>query len=140
MKYLKNIDFAGQSIILLSTLGFSLISVMGTGELEAMAYFGLIGQFFIGCWQMLSSSVLLLLKAEHHKSRSLHFYLALCCLFLLALVVSIQKSIDPVFGQSILIITGVVIPWCLALYYYSITWRWMFPTKSTGRFLPHINF
>ena len=139
MKYLKSIDFVVQSIILTCLSGYSLIFLFATGSLESIAYVGLIGQFFIGCWQMISSLLLLILKAEYYKLRSFHFVLALGCLLLLALTVGLQKQLDNTFGKSLLILTGVIIPWCLAIFYYSITWRWMFP-KHQGKFLPHINF
>jgi hypothetical protein len=140
MKYLKTLDFVGQSIIWLGLLGGGLVVLFSGEDLGAFFYIGLIAQFFMGWWQMISSGLFMVLRAEKFKSRSVHFVSGLICLAAIALSAMIDKELDSVFSSALLLLTGVIIPWCLAIFYYSITWRWMFPTKSTGKFLPHVSF
>jgi hypothetical protein len=140
MKYLKSIDFAGQTIIWLGLLGGGLVILFAGGGLGTFFYIGLIAQFFMGCWQMISSALFMVMCAEHFKLRSVHFVSGVCCLGAIALSAWVDKELHSFASSTLLIITGVVAPWSLAIYYYSITWRWMFPQKSSGKFLPHISF
>jgi hypothetical protein len=139
MKYLKSIDFVGQTIIWLGLLGSGLV-ILVSGELGTFFYIGLIAQFFMGWWQMISSGLFMLLRAEHFKSRSVHFVSALFCLGAIALSAWVDKELHSVFSSALLLLTGVIVPWGLAIFYYTITWRWMFPAKPSGKFLPHISF
>jgi hypothetical protein len=54
--------------------------------------------------------------------------------------VGADNELHTTVTKTFLIITGVIIPWGLAIFYYTITCRWMFPQKSSGKFLPHISF
>jgi hypothetical protein len=140
MKYLKNIDFVGQSIIWLGLLGGWLVVLVSGEEIGSFFYLGLIAQLFMGWWQMISSVVFLLLRVEHFKARALHFVSGLICLGAIALAAGVDRELNSVLSTTALLITGVVIPWCLAIFYYSITWRWMFPPRPSGKFLRHVSF
>jgi hypothetical protein len=140
MKYLKSIDFVGQTIIWLGLLVCGMVILFSGDSPGNFFYIGLVAQFFMGCWQMISSGLFMLLRAENFKLRSLHFVSGLLCLGAIALSAWIDKELDSVVSNALLLITGVIIPWSLAIFYYTITWRWMFPQKSSGKFLPHISF
>jgi hypothetical protein len=140
MKYLKTLDFAGQTIIWLGLLGSGLVFLVSGEEIGTFFYIGLIAQFFMGCWQMISSALLMVLRAEHFKSRSIHFVSGVFCLGAISLSVWIDKELDSVFSSALLLTIGIVIPWCLAIFYYTITCRWMFPARPSGKFLRHVSF
>ena len=138
MKYLKTLDFTAQSIAWLVVLvgGLGILTTDKRGDIVVLA---LVCQFVIGCWQMVSSITVLILKADVLHLRKIHFIAALIDLLVLGVFAGLENSMKTSFSTFMLIATGIFIPWCLAIFYYYITWRWMFPGKS-GKFLPHINF
>lgn len=140
MKYLKSIDFVGQTIII---AGYGIAA--GTwivnpqeNSLGLTTAFTMLG---LGWWQMISSLLMLVLNAPGKNLRLVHFYTAIAYLFLVGLG-SKYLNVEPiavaiqVFSMFLIYVTPVI----LALLYYYLTWRWMFPTKPSGRFLPHISF
>jgi hypothetical protein len=140
MKYLKSIDFAGQTIIWLGLLGGGLVILFSGESPESFLYIALIAQFFMGWWQMISSAVFMLIRARHFKSRSVHFLSGLICLGAIVLSAGADNELHTTITKTVLIITGVIIPWGLAIFYYTITWRWMFPARPSGKFLRHVSF
>jgi hypothetical protein len=138
MKYLKTLDFTAQSIAWLVVLvgGLGILTTDKRGDIVVLA---LVCQFVIGCWQMVSSITVLILKADVLHLRKIHFIAALIDLLVLGVFAGLENSMKTSFSTFMLIATGIFIPWCLAIFYYYITWQWMFPGKS-GKFLPHINF
>ena len=138
MKYLKIVDFSVQSIVWLVLIvgGVGILPTDHRGDAWVLV---LVCQFCIGCWQMLSSITVFILKADSFHLRKIHFTAALIDLAVLGVFGSLENAMKTSLTTFMIIGTGIFIPWCLAIFYYSITWRWLFP-KRTGKFLPHINF
>lgn len=141
MKYLKTLDFAGQTFI----FGTFIIGSVWIGLAEqSWNSFGLTTAFAMLClgwWQMISAFIMLVIKAPFRKQRLVHFITALIYLGVLGLG---AKYIEMDESASTIKLIGVIImigtPIALGIFYYIITWQWMFPQHSTGKFLPHTSF
>jgi hypothetical protein len=140
MKYLKSIDWAGQSVIWVAFIVGSLLSIASGEGFGAIGYIGLLCQLFMGCWQMVSAVLFLLLGAEPLWFRKTHFISAFMCLALISLSAWLEHESDSITTDFLFLVFGVIVPWLLAIFYYSITWRWMFPKRHNGKFLSHISF
>jgi hypothetical protein len=145
MKYLKTIDFVTQSLILggyAVVVTWTLLKNRVDNSLELTTAFTML---CLGWWQMISAGIMLLVGAPTTKFRLLHFFSAIGYL---AAVAVVGKYIDlpanrPALNQLISMLTEIItlgVPVILALFYYYITWRWVFPIKPSGKFLPHISF
>ena len=144
MKYLKSIDFAGQTIII---GGYAIVA--GTWIMSwhknSLGLTTAFAMLCLGWWQMISAILLLLLNAPNKKLRQVHFYTAIGYLFLVGIG---SKYLEEETTQTLLCDTiqafsmflFYATPVILALLYYYLTWRWVFPTKPSGKFLPHISF
>lgn len=117
MKYL---DIIIQTVLLLLT--FALLVPYSMSAL-------LIGQFCIGVWQMLSSTISVVAGTPNKLLRRIHF--ALAVIFLIFMYTGLVEDSVLTFA----------IPWALALYYYTITWMWFLSANpKKGKFLPNTSF
>lgn len=144
MKHLKTIDWLGQTLIL---GGYALTATWVWFDNSTDNSFGLTTAFAMLClgwWQMVSAALFLLLSAPNRKYRLAHFLAGIGYLAALAM----SKYFLPVTqtGASntlMVVLTSVAllgIPALLAFFYYYLTWRWLFPIRASGKFLPHISF
>ena len=124
---MKYIDFIGQALLLVATLVLAMM-FLGTGIL--------VGQFLIGVWQMLSSSISLLTDAPFRRQKTIHFISAILYLAVLVLIVTSRAYASSLIAGIVLMVPA----WVLAIYYFSITWRWAFVEKRKSKFLPNISF
>jgi hypothetical protein len=144
MKYLKTIDFVGQTFIFTAFILGSVWIGVAEQRWNSLAMTTAIAMLCAGWWQMISCFLLLALKAPFRKQRAIHFSLAVLYLAIFALAgkyadAYLVASASAIL-KTVLLLLAVGTPASLAIFYYSITWRWMFPAKSTGRFLPHVSF
>lgn len=124
---MKYIDFIGQTVLLVATLILA-VAFGGSGIL--------IGQFFLGAMQMLSSVISVITNAPFRKKKLIHLVSALIYLTLVALIFT-----NKIFASSSISVVLMMIPaWGLAIYYYVITWIWAFSETNRSRFLPNISF
>jgi hypothetical protein len=124
---MKYIDFIGQTVLLVATLILAVV-FGGSGIL--------IGQFFLGVMQMISSVISVITDAPLRKKKIIHLISALIYLAVLALIFT-----NSIFAQSSISVVMMMVPaWILAVYYYSITWSWAFSDTSRSKFLPNISF
>ena len=124
---MKYIDFIGQSLLLLTTLVLTFV-FFGTGIL--------VGQFLLGGWQMLSSSISLLTDAPLRRKKAIHFVCAAIYLTFFFTIGEIR-----IFQTSTMAAALLMLPaWIMALYYFSITWAWAFADTKRSKFLPNISF
>jgi hypothetical protein len=124
---MKYIDFIGQTFLLVSTLVLALV-FGGSGIL--------LGQFFLGAMQMISSFVSVITNAPFRKKKQVHLICSVIYLAALALIIS-----NNIFAQGGISLVLMMAPaWILALYYYIITWTWTFSDTSRSKFLPNISF
>ena len=144
MKYLKTLDFVGQSIIFGAYIIGSLWILIAEQRWNSLAMTTAYAMLLLGCWQMISGLLMLVLKASLRKQRLIHFFTAIIYLAILLIVAKYSNGTQ--FESVAYIVRGLIItlmigtPIGLAIFYYSITWRWMFPARSNGKFLPHISF
>ena len=145
MKIIKNIDFAGQTIIIggyAIAVAWTLIENTGENSLAMNTAFAML---CLGWWQMISAILMLVLNGPNKKLRQVHFYSAVGYLFLVGigskyLEVEFTQTLfyDFLLAFSMFLFYGT--PIILAFLYYYVTWRLVFPTKPSGKFLPHISF
>lgn len=141
MKYLKIIDFAAQSLLWGSMIGFASLFALAGRQPEAALLPIALGLLGMGGWQMGSSLLLILLTTDHRKKRCFHFITA--SIYLLVLVFASNYKVEKWFSapvQHLVAVLAVAVPIGLAIFYSSITWVWMFPKRATGKFLPHTSF
>ena len=146
MKYLKSVDFVGQTIITggyLIAVAWTLIGKSGENSLAMNTAFAML---CLGWWQMISALLMLVVGAPNQKLRLVHFFTAIGYL-ILANTESKYLDLDlihPIFLNYFLQLFWIALvyatPVILALLYYYVTWRFVFPTKPSGKFLPHISF
>ena len=117
---MKYVDIIGQTALLLLTammiVGYSWSGLM-------------YGQLFIGVWQMISSIVSVITGTPDRNLRRIHLLLAVTYLVLLAV---------GFVNHQFFFLT--VPPWMLAIFYYTITWKWFLDNPKKGNFLPNISF
>lgn len=146
MKIIKSIDFAGQTIII---GGYAIAAawalIENTGE-NSLAMNTAIAMLCLGWWQMVSALLMLVIGTPNKKLRLVHFFTAIGYL-VLVVVESKYLDLDSIhliflnhFIQLLWITLLYATPVILAFLYYYVTWRLVFPTKPSGKFLPHISF
>lgn len=144
MKYLKTIDFAGQSFIFGGYLIGSVFVLIAEQRWDSLGMTTLMAMLCLGWWQMIAALILLVFRAPNRKQRLIHFLTAVVYLAILSIGAKLSNSIkvDNVsyFMRALVMTLVSVPPLVLAIFYYTITWRWMFPRHSTGKFLPHTSF
>jgi hypothetical protein len=134
MKILVKIDFFAQLLLLAVALCFALMMPFNMG------YFGIVmlAQFCIGCLQYLSSLVAVILKTDLWNKKRIHLILSTLYLTILFAGMEIQIHGIP---AAVLMTYVFIVPWALALYYFILTWKLTFASKSSnGGFLPHTSF
>ncbi|HEY0652470.1 MAG TPA: hypothetical protein VGD65_05045 [Chryseosolibacter sp.] len=124
---MKYFDFIVQTVLLVGTL-FLAVTFGGSGIL--------LGQFFLGVVQMLSSILSVITNSPFHKKKLIHLVCAVTYLALLAVMVANKILGDTPLGLAMLMAPA----WALAIYYYAITWTWAFAQTERGKFLPNISF
>jgi hypothetical protein len=126
---MKYIDLFVQTILILLAIPFA---VAATGTQGLINF--LVVQFFVGVWQV-TSCFLSLVVHPKRDNRTKHAHLMLS--FTLILMMIIAAHIHT--GTAKFLLLGP--PWILAVFYYSISWRNVFPRqKNRSKFLPHISF
>lgn len=141
MKYLRTIDFVGQTMIWLTMVISSIWMVAAEGKWSGIGLIAALTMLVIGFWQGLSALIMLGVGAPNQKYRKLHGIMAMLYLGVsLTLTSLVEINEMPQAVQIILYTLAIAIPVGLAIFYYSITWLWMFPTQSSGKFLRHISF
>jgi hypothetical protein len=144
MKYIKTLDFFGQTLIFCIYAITVVVLLLTTPKTNEMALATASGLFCIGCWQMLSATLMLMLKAPELPQRHMHFLASIIYLAFLFISISILNAIDTnsfsIVFRWLLATLAISIPIGLSIFYYIITWRFMFPAKPVGRFLPNISF
>lgn len=141
MKYLKTLDFAGQTFIFAAFVIGSIWIGVAEQRWSSLGMTTALTMLCLGWWQMISAFIMLMIGAPARKQRLVHFITALVYLAALALSVRYIEGNQTAF--IIKLLSGIIMigtPISLAIFYYVITWRWMFPAKSTGKFLPHVSF
>jgi hypothetical protein len=132
---MKTLDFIIQSTIMGLTALVALIAIF-KHELFILC---LLGQFFIGVWQYGAALIAALLNSAKYRKK----YFILSSAYLLSLVgfVLLQAHYPFPVPPSLFAFYLIFPAWCLAVYYYRLTWRTVFIEQSNqSRFLPHTNF
>lgn len=144
MKYLKTLDFAGQTFIFAAYLIGSVWITIAEQTLSSWGLTTAYAMLCLGWWQMISAALMLILKAPNKKHRRIHFLTAVGYLSAICLVPVLTNDRElEALASEIKFVAGAILiltPLALAIFYYTITWSWMFPVKSTGKFLPHVSF
>jgi hypothetical protein len=131
MKYL---DLAIQTIIFIFGIVMLLVS---WGEAD-WPFAILYAQALLGPWQMISSIVSVIAKAPLYKKKKLHLLLA--AIYLMVLYVCGNMSFVSISGRFFSLLLTVP-AWALAIFYFILTWKWVFPRiRKGGNFLPNLSF
>lgn len=134
MKYL---DLTVQSVVLLLGVAAAITSLL-MGDFNGIAGPILYMQLFLGPWQYIGSLISVVVRAPLYKQKAIH--LVVSSLYLLTLIL-ISKSPVSDSLSGYVVVGGLTVPACaLAIYYYTLTWRWARQRSHNGKFLPHINF
>ena len=132
---MKYVDFGIQSLLLLMGVVVTLASVI-MGDKDWL--FGILYmQLLLGPWQYVGSLLCIAAGARYSNERKTHFFIS--TLYLLLLIAGSKSSITQDLSGPVILVSLTVPACALALYYYLITWGWVFP-RYKGQFLPHINF
>jgi hypothetical protein len=140
--WLKRIDWLGQTVIFCS-IPIMLILSKGNSDWIIVIF---AAQYAMGFWQMASSFVSVVFRGSAFDSKTKHFLVSVGYLLLLGLLIVLNKAWGHTYQeQDFPVILAAIAffapPWTLAIYYYTITWRLVFPgQKKRSSFLPHINF
>jgi hypothetical protein len=126
---MRYIDLLAQTILMLLGVTFAIVALYN-GNTAGL----LLVQLIVGVWQ-LTSCFFSLLFYTRRDNRSRHLHLASSLIVIILLIIVSQIHV----GLANVLLLGP--PWILAIYYYSITWRIVFPRyKNQSKFLPHISF
>ena len=132
MKYMRGFDFLIQTATLLATL----VLVFMAWEDRDMWLFVMVLQFVIGTWQYVSGAIWLM---AYPKVRSRRIHMMLATIYLIILFTT--AMINHVDGNKFYAVYVFGLPWLLAMYYYLISWRTVFPKAGRlSKFLPHVSF
>jgi hypothetical protein len=127
---MKYIDFIVQSLILSLVLIVAVSGWIAEGKFAAGKFASLYGAVFLGSWQMFSSFLSILFKVGIYRMKRWHFFGALIYIITLVLCYLTGSGSIFLFFPPVL----------LALFYYSLTWRWVFQGRRRGRFLSRFSF
>jgi hypothetical protein len=131
---MRYIDWIVQSVLLV--LGFLAVIAMLAGHESIMPF--ILAELILSIWQYLGC---LMTRTTHIYLRRLRaVYLQLSTTYLVLLLFSITIPAPTVVPGTLYYVYAFVIPWCLAIFYYVITWRSAFRKKQRGSFLPHLSF
>ncbi|HEY0741277.1 MAG TPA: hypothetical protein VGD40_07445 [Chryseosolibacter sp.] len=124
---MRHIDFYIQTgLLVLSSILFLLLSGYGL----------MIGQFFVGLWQIFSCVVSVLTVRAFRKQKLWHLALSVLLLGVIYLL-----NNGPLFANDMITLVAFFAPcWALAIYYYMITWMWSNKDSQRSKFLPNISF
>ena len=142
-RLIKRIDLLGQTLIL-CFIPLGLIFIIFSKEYESTLIVIAAAQFCMGVWQMSSSFLSVIFRGQAFQHKVKHFLLSIIYLVFFGLFVTLYRLGANEGGVFALIFGGLyffVPPWLLAIYYYRVSWRLVFPNHvSRSKFLPHINF
>jgi uncharacterized membrane protein len=132
MKTLIVLDLVLQTLLLCVAL-FAIVAVI-TGSPDYISILFLI-QLVIGIVQMGSAVAHLFRYSQNRSLRMIH--LAFSGTYLVTFFAIVSKL--GIESSSFQIVNGAA--WLLAILYYLISWRTVFPRKTSGSgFLPHLSF
>jgi hypothetical protein len=132
---MRNLDFIVQSTLIGASL---LMATIGLFKPEFF-FFCFIGQFLIGIWQYGGALIAALFNSAKYRKK----YFSLSSIYLLSLTafVLLEKYFSLEVPPSLFVFYLIIPAWCLAVYYYRLTWRTVFiDQKNQSGFLPHTNF
>lgn len=131
MKTLIWIDFVLQTVLLSMALVVLVVSVVAGKEYLMLLF---IIQFLIGILQIFTALVHMIISSPQKKLRTIHLALSGLCLFTFYVT-------EFVSGGDIIMIVIMGVAWALAILYYVITRKLLFPPGTNGsKFLPHLSF
>lgn len=131
MKYL---DLAIQTILFVFGIVMLFVS---WGEAD-WPFAILYAQALLGPWQMISAIVSVIAKTPLHRKKRLHLLLA--AIYLMVLYICGNLSVVSISGRFFSMLLTVP-AWGLAIFYYLLTWQWVFPRiRKGGNFLPNLSF
>jgi hypothetical protein len=133
---MKYIDFGIQTLLLAIFLVYSILGLIDEGTFNAIIFAAFYIGMFLGPWQMLSSFLSIIFKSEYHSFKLIHFFSALIYIVLLSFSTQLRSEEPSVLVSVLLSLPAVA----LAVFYYSLTWRWVFRTQTRSSFLPNTNF
>jgi hypothetical protein len=130
---MKYFDFAIQTLLMLIAVTL-LASTFHESDCPLNI---LIVQLFLGPWQLLSSLFSVLAKSRLYMRKRAHLLLSLAYLVIIWMA---NDYTDP-FPKWVLNFALIVPAWCLALYYYYLSYHAAFDEGRKGSsFLRHISF
>ncbi len=128
-------DFVFQTIL----FGIALLLILFSTLFKGLFMWVMLIQLILGPWQLGSSVYGVSLKKKALKQKQIH--LALAFTYLVGLFIGMYLRIAETWEVVPILLSVVVLPWMLAIYYYIITWRNTFPATTSGtKFLPHVSF
>lgn len=134
---MKYVDFAFQTIILLLVLLSFMAGLAEDGTLGAGGLASMYAAMLIGPWQLVSSALSLFAKAPYAKLKRIHLVLSFAYFAAMALLLGFLLPWTPEWLKNTILFVPPVI---LSLYYYFLTWIWVFQSQARSKFLPHINY
>lgn len=85
MKYLKSVDFTGQTIIIVGYAIAAAWTLIGNSGENSLAMNTAFAMLCLGWWQMISATLMLIFGAPNTKLRLLHFLTAIGYLILISI-------------------------------------------------------
>lgn len=141
---MRYVDLSIQSIFFGLLIGV-LVTLHYHGEFALVALL----QFFVGAWQLLISVVSVLRNgSDSVRRKHLDYSTIYIGVFIVgAILISFGLHVFPARGIAQTVLESIVgiyvfgLPWILAVYHYTISWKLVFNRhKKSSNFLPHINF
>jgi hypothetical protein len=134
---MRYVDFTVQTLLILLGLGLLIFTWRDSDWPSSLV----VAQMFLGPWQVLSSIIGVAFRGAAHKRKRIHLLLSVLYFVILFSGLWIGSEYRYRWSDMMTSFYMFAVPWTLALYYYLITWRIVFPNnKKTSNFLPHINF
>lgn len=134
---MRYVDFTVQTLLILLGLGL-LVFTWGDSDWPSAM---MAAQMFLGPWQVLSSIIGVAFRGAANKRKRIHLLLSALYFVILFGALWVGSEYQYRCSDVMTSFYMIALPWSLALYYYLITWRIVFPNnKKTSSFLPHINF
>lgn len=127
---MKYVDIIVQTLIFVLTIAFA----TAEGWQDYPPAYLLIGQLFMGIWQLLSAVISILATRVLKQSKVMCLLLALIYLCFLLLMGKSPLETD------VYMLFFTIPAWMLAIAYYIITWKWVLIKRKRGSFLPNLSF
>lgn len=120
---IRFIDLTGQTLFILLGIWCLVYHWGATGWPFQL----LIVQLLLGPWQMVSCLAGLFSEDSNTKLQWTQLALVVVYFVVLAAAICIAPWIRNGYSDAMAAVYMVVIPWILAIYYYKVTWRLVFP-------------